>query len=77
MKPESQEALCEIVDRFEEEIEALENVLYEEEYCIDNTPEDQKQSEAYKRAELAVSNLEDAISSLKDAITSINEAINK
>lgn len=48
---------------------------YDEQYGMDNLPENLQNSERYEAMENAVDNLDDAVSSIEDAKRSIDEAI--
>lgn len=52
----------------------LEDVMFEEEYCRDNIPENLQGSERYTKAEEACEALSNALNYLEDAIASIEEA---
>ena len=54
--------------------EALEDVLYNEQDCFDNMPENLQCSLKAQDMETAIDNMEDAVDSIEDAIDCITEA---
>lgn len=59
----------------ERAIDIIRDAKYEEQYCLDNTPENLQNSDRYDAMENSVENLEDAISSLEEAQSCVNKAI--
>ena len=52
------------------------SILFQEQSCLDNMPDNLEGTERYEKFESSVENLEDAIESLKDAVKFIEEAMN-
>ena len=56
-------------------IDIINDAKYDEQGCIDNTPENLQNSERYEAMESAVDNLEEAADSLKEALHYIEKAV--
>ena len=56
-------------------IDIINDAKYDEQDCIDNTPENLQNSERYEAMESAVDNLEEAADSLKESLHYIEKAI--
>lgn len=67
--------LNEAVQHLEAAHDIVEWVLDEEEECLENTPENLQESDAYARREEIVDSLDTAKGALEDAQSSIEEAI--
>lgn len=66
--------LSKIINMLEQAKDALEPVLYEEQDCFDNIPENMQYSLRAQDMENAVARLEDALDDIEDAIDCIIEA---
>ena len=64
-----------LIADLKEKMSDIEDILSEEQYYLDNMPENLQTSSKAGVAEEAINNLEDAISSLDDAISSLEEAV--
>lgn len=56
-------------------IDIIRDAKSEEQYCLDNLPENLQNSERYENMESVIDSLEDALDKIDDAKESIGEAI--
>lgn len=68
-------ALSDIIDKIKEVQVMVNDIQSEEQDCLDNIPENLRNSERYEAADTAVRELDDADSALEDAADSAQSAI--
>lgn len=75
MNKSRREALHSASSYIEKALDIVNDARYDEQDCIDNTPENLQSSERCEAMESAVDNLEEAADSLKEALHYIEKAV--
>ena len=56
-------------------VEVLEDIVSEEQDCLDNTPENLQESEAYADREDMIDGMQDAIDDIKSSVDTLSEML--
>lgn len=72
MNAQRRKRLREVHDHLTQAADKLEDIVFEEQECLDNTPENLQESEAYAEREDLIDSMQDALEDIRSSIDSIS-----